>query len=178
MTSHVYFIRPVGMDGPVKIGVSSWPYERRATLMSWSPIPLEVVATINGDRELEKRFHAAFWDYRRHGEWFESSPALRAMIDDIAGGRFSLDSLPAPRALPCRHRDRREGAIAGAYTRRLGELAKAGVEIPQEVREAARTYRKTPEQVRACRALVQEFVERHDGRTWGHPSEQWRRRAA
>lgn len=51
----VYFIRPVGMDGPVKIGGSGVPKNRLNNLMTWSPFPLEVAATDDGGYPLERR---------------------------------------------------------------------------------------------------------------------------
>src|SRR3546814_12747101 len=38
----VYFIRPIGQAGPVKIGCSVGPNKRRPELETWSPVPLEI----------------------------------------------------------------------------------------------------------------------------------------
>lgn len=56
----VYFLKPVGMDGPIKIGCSEYPQRRLLNLMAWSPFPLELLAQIDGDESVERRFHAAF----------------------------------------------------------------------------------------------------------------------
>lgn len=92
----VYFIRPIGMDGPVKIGCSRTPEGRRANIAPWSPFPLEVVAEIEGDFELERRFHAKFVSDHSHSEWFRWSAELQATIDAIRGGSFDTASLPDP----------------------------------------------------------------------------------
>lgn len=97
--SWVYFIRPVGQDGPVKIGWSRLPEDRLRALMVWSPLPLEIVARIEGDRRTEGGFHALFRGQHSHGEWFHASDELTTVINQIAAGQFSCDSLPRPRRL-------------------------------------------------------------------------------
>mgnify|MGYP000023420825 CR=1 FL=1 len=90
----VYFIKPIGMDGPVKIGCSCSPTGRRDTLQSWSPLPLEIIAEISGDFLLERRFHTAFLASHRGFEWFDISPALVTTIAAINAGTFDTDTLP------------------------------------------------------------------------------------
>ena len=46
---YVYFIKPVGMEGPIKIGCSIMPTERLEGLAVWSPFPLEIVAAIQAE---------------------------------------------------------------------------------------------------------------------------------
>jgi hypothetical protein len=82
----VYFIRPVGQEGPVKIGCSEWPFKRLDTLMSWSPVPLEVAVDVPGCMKLEKRFHSMFVSDWMHREWFKGSPRLTAVIDRLKAG--------------------------------------------------------------------------------------------
>lgn len=48
MSRYVYFLRPAGQDGPVKIGCSTAPQSRLEQYMSWAPFPLEIVATVPG----------------------------------------------------------------------------------------------------------------------------------
>jgi len=93
--NYVYFLRPVGADGPVKIGHSQRPLVRLQTFASWSPVELELAATTPGPRTLEARFHAMFWDDHLHGEWFAASPRLTSLIADIAGGRFDPSAVPS-----------------------------------------------------------------------------------
>lgn len=101
----VYFIKPIGMNGPVKIGVSYSPDSRRKTLESWAPFPLEIVAEIEGDTNIERRFHTRFaGSYVKH-EWFNWTPELQDTIDAINAGSFDLDSLPDPVSLPRKARD-------------------------------------------------------------------------
>lgn len=95
--SYVYFLRPVGAEGPVKIGQSRYPTVRLHTFSSWSPVELEIAAHTPGGRGLEARLHATFATSRTHGEWFSASPELSDLIDQIQRGTFDADSLPANR---------------------------------------------------------------------------------
>lgn len=99
MKGSVYFLRPIGAAGPIKIGCSADPEGRLRTYMSWSPMPLEIVARIDGDQKLERRFHARFAAHHLHGEWFCNSEDLAAVIEAVSGGCFDVSSLPAPAGL-------------------------------------------------------------------------------
>ena len=103
--NHVYFIKPVDMLGPIKIGRSVSPDGRRATLETWCPFPLEIVAEMAGPKELERRFHAYFLDLHIRHEWFRVSNELQAVMREIADGTFDLGALPPPRKLPTAPRD-------------------------------------------------------------------------
>lgn len=92
----VYFIKPVGMDGPIKIGCSQSPNTRRAALASWSPFALEIIAEIDGDHDMERRFHALFAETHQRREWFGWSRRLAATIAAINDGTFDIQALPAP----------------------------------------------------------------------------------
>lgn len=91
----VYFIKPVGMDGPVKIGTSCSPDGRRKTLATWSPFPLEIVAEIEGGRDLERRFHVKFYPDCQGREWFKASDELTRVIEAINAGTFDVSELPS-----------------------------------------------------------------------------------
>lgn len=84
---YVYFIRPVGAAGPIKIGCSWNPETRLQALMSWSPVDLEIVARVDGDFDLERRIHGMFAAHHRRQEWFEATPELLALIDGINSGK-------------------------------------------------------------------------------------------
>jgi hypothetical protein len=84
--SYIYFIKPIGMDGPIKIGCSDRPASRLASLMCWSPFPLELLATIPGSLDLERNIHECFLDAHDRGEWFNPSPALVAAVAKLAAG--------------------------------------------------------------------------------------------
>lgn len=82
----IYFIKPVGMEGPVKIGCSSVPAERLETFAAWSPYPLEIAATAPGGYEIERNLHERFAFAHSHGEWFRAVPELVEAIAAIAAG--------------------------------------------------------------------------------------------
>lgn len=86
MSSYVYFIKPVGASGPIKIGLASTPKSRLRQHMENSPVPLEIVATVPGDMALERNIQECFVDYHSHAEWFHASPALIAAVAAIAWG--------------------------------------------------------------------------------------------
>lgn len=86
MTALVYFLRPVGQAGPVKIGCSVEPGGRLATFMSWSPVKLEIAATVPGDSKIERRIHGVFGEQHSHSEWFYPSQRLTDFIESLANG--------------------------------------------------------------------------------------------
>jgi hypothetical protein len=89
---HVYFLRPVGQPGPVKIGCSEAPKERLQTFMTWSPFPLEIAAFTPGWRSEESCLQSMFAADHSHGEWFHASERLTALIEAVAEG-VPLDNL-------------------------------------------------------------------------------------
>jgi hypothetical protein len=101
----IYFIKPVGLSGPIKIGISVRPEHRRQTLERSSPIRLEIVALIAGDAVLEKRFHAKFFNDHDRCEWFNVTAELISAIAEINDGSFDARDLPEPRMLPRKAKD-------------------------------------------------------------------------
>jgi len=86
VSSFVYFIKPVGLKGPIKIGLASTPKSRLRQHMENSPIPLEIVATVPGDLALERNIQECFVDCHSHAEWFHASPSLMAAVAAISAG--------------------------------------------------------------------------------------------
>jgi hypothetical protein len=82
----VYFAKPIGMDGPIKIGCSTMPTTRLLTLMSWCPFPLELLAVIKGGYRMEADIHDCFAEAHRHNEWFDPSPDLVRAIERLKAG--------------------------------------------------------------------------------------------
>ena len=92
----VYFMRPEGFDGPVKIGCTKDLPGRLRSAACWSPFPLEVIATIEGDYDLEHRFHALFAADHDRLEWFRWSNEMSAVVAAINAGNFDAEPLPPP----------------------------------------------------------------------------------
>ena len=86
MSEYVYFIKPVGMAGPIKIGVSQYVPERLMKLAVWSPFPLEVAVTIPGNAALETNLHDCLLEHRSHGEWFHPNPPVLELIERLKAG--------------------------------------------------------------------------------------------
>jgi len=83
---HIYFMRPIGQDGPIKIGSSRAPERRLATYMEWSPYPLEIVVSMPGDMRTEWAIHRCFADAHSHDEWFRPIPRLLAAVERLIEG--------------------------------------------------------------------------------------------
>lgn len=90
---HVYFIKPVGMDGPIKIGCSAHTGKRLLMLSNWSPFPLEILVEIEGGFDLEGNIHQCFADLHLHREWFRAHPRLTSAIAAIASGAPVADAI-------------------------------------------------------------------------------------
>lgn len=82
----IYFIKPVGMVGPIKIGCSGMVTERLVQIAAWSPFPLEIVYSEPGEHELERRLHRCFADYHSHLEWFHPGERLIAALEKLKAG--------------------------------------------------------------------------------------------
>jgi len=96
---YVYFLRPVGALGPVKIGCSRWPAERIGVYLTWSPVPLEIAACIAGGHHIERVFHERFAHLWSHHEWFREAPELEETIQAIRAGTFDIAALPDRRGI-------------------------------------------------------------------------------
>lgn len=102
MASYVYFLRERDRFGPVKIGCSGVPHARLEAYHAVAPYPLELAATVPGDRRLEMRFHQHFRRFHSHHEWFHPAAPIYLAIEQVAAGTFDLSTLPDGSALPRR----------------------------------------------------------------------------
>lgn len=78
--SFIYFIGP--KDGPVKIGFSINPFERRADLQTGNHSDLFIFGLMPGDESDERELHARFSESSIRGEWFQLTDDLRQFIND------------------------------------------------------------------------------------------------
>lgn len=81
MKSYVYFIKPIGLDGPIKIGCAYVPQKRLMALAMWSPFPLELIGSVQGTLKDEAFLHRCFTNDHSHHEWFQVTEELRNAID-------------------------------------------------------------------------------------------------
>lgn len=89
MKGVVYFIRA---GGNVKIGTTQSLSSRISQLQTGCAEPLEVLASVVGDRTLEAHYHEVFAADRKEGEWFEATPALLEVALQLA--TYGEDALP------------------------------------------------------------------------------------
>lgn len=75
--SVVYFVE---LNGHIKIGTTTNMKQRLATLNTGGPTPVRLLATIEGNREMEQRLHKRFAHLRVNGEWFEHRDELASFI--------------------------------------------------------------------------------------------------
>ena len=78
----IYFIRPVGQDGPIKIGHT---YAKSATrrlqsLQIGNHLELEIFATCEGSLSDEYALHKHLKNHSLRGEWFKSSREVYDVI--------------------------------------------------------------------------------------------------
>lgn len=133
MSKLIYFMRPVGHIGPIKIGCSRMPQERLEALSIVSPLKLEIVATAPGAHADERRLHGMFQAHWLHHEWFGASKELLALVDYVAT-HGALPELPEVVAFrrPCKHVARRSiqrhepRAATIAFAQKVAPLYAAG----------------------------------------------------
>ena len=77
----VYFVR--AENGLIKIGSTKYLEDRLYSLRCGSPVGIELVACLKGDRNTEFKLHARFAEHRLHGEWFNPAPEILAEIDRL-----------------------------------------------------------------------------------------------
>lgn len=123
---YVYFLKPIGMDGPYKVGCSVIPERRLQTHDIWSPFKLELICTVPGTHSDERNVHFALKQWHRHGEWFDTNPVVLAIIDHAR----RIGALPPLERAP----------YGGGNIRkqRNAEWSRAKAQISREVRMAER----------------------------------------
>jgi hypothetical protein len=78
----IYFLAGAHL---VKVGWTGDLRKRIGAIQADSPVPLTLMLVLEGGAEVERRIHARYDAYRRHGEWFalpvgwENDPGLLEM---------------------------------------------------------------------------------------------------
>jgi hypothetical protein len=173
--SRVYFIKPIGMDGPIKVGCSFSPDTRRRTLDTWSPFALEIIAEIDGDFDLERRFHALLREWHQRREWFDGTPEVWSVINAVKAGTFDVTTLPEPTNI-CHNKASSSAAHKASWTpeRRMRASYDGRVRWTQiRSRTVCPVYTSLvgdPD----MRARIDEYL--HDPQRHGEPIEAYRKR--
>ena len=91
--NYIYFIlqgpnvwgERIPWDGKsfVKIGLTTRLRERLESLQCGNPVPLQFLGCIEGGRELEKKLHAYFSEFRSVGEWFKYTHKVAQYIHSL-----------------------------------------------------------------------------------------------
>jgi hypothetical protein len=79
---YVYFVMNT-VTGHIKIGQTKQPQERLKQLQSGCDDPLLLLAVVEDRLPLEQVLHLQFQDTCTGGEWFEQSPGLMTLINNI-----------------------------------------------------------------------------------------------
>jgi len=93
----VYFVEGAGL---IKIGFAADATRRFKAMLTGSPVPLSLLASMSGGPEVEAELHIQFAEWRAHGEWFRPSPKLLEIIAaaPYQYGQAYRDVLALPRA--------------------------------------------------------------------------------
>lgn len=95
----IYFLRPVGQIGPIKIGCSRLPQDRLEYLAIQSPVRLEMIVSVPGTHTDERRLHGMFATSWLHHEWFAASKELLALVEYVVT-HGALPQLPEGKVVP------------------------------------------------------------------------------
>lgn len=75
----IYF---VAQKDKIKIGTTNNINQRLKNLSTSSPHPLVLLATMDGDKEIEKQLHFRFHKYKVCREWFSCSEEIKQFINE------------------------------------------------------------------------------------------------
>lgn len=141
--ARVYFIKPVGMKGPIKIGCSITPQGRLEQLAAWSPFPLELIGSVPGSLFDERFLHDCFSTSHTHREWFKPTPRLaRAIKTILAAGTVDAVRGSLKRLGPVQtKRDTPEWRERMSYVHRISWAERKVGRIPSDIKTAMRDWR-------------------------------------
>lgn len=74
----IYFVQ--AETGQIKVGLALDVERRLAQIRTMSPVPIRLLAIVEGGRAQEHQYHKRFADHRLHGEWFNPHPDILAEI--------------------------------------------------------------------------------------------------
>jgi hypothetical protein len=76
----VYFIEAIGLD-MIKIGIAADVGLRLSNLQTSSPVPLKLLGTMPGGKEMEGILHGMLAGQRVRGEWFRRCPKIEQYLE-------------------------------------------------------------------------------------------------
>ena len=78
----VYFVAAPDA-GLIKIGKTGDMEKRLSALANGSPVPLELICTVQYHDDLERRIHRHLAEYRAHGEWFYADKPVLSFVRSV-----------------------------------------------------------------------------------------------
>jgi hypothetical protein len=90
----LYFMRN-GLTGHIKIGSTGNVRRRLREIELAVGQPIDLLAVVPRGGHLEMPLHASLIELRRVGEWFDSTPKLMALIEDLVESRCPSDVVAA-----------------------------------------------------------------------------------
>lgn len=88
----IYFLQ-AGDDGPIKIGYTM-SVDHIKSWQEGSPVPLKLLATLEGSLEVEAYLHSKFLRFRQQGKWFKGSQEILNFIQDSRLPHSLLEDKP------------------------------------------------------------------------------------
>lgn len=76
----IYFLQ-AGDNGPIKIGYVT-SVDQIKSWQEGSPVPLKLLATLEGTLEVEAYLHSKFLRFRQHGKWFKGSQEILNFVQN------------------------------------------------------------------------------------------------
>jgi hypothetical protein len=167
--SYVYFIKPVGLPGPIKIGFSVNTRERLLSLGAWSPLKLEIIAEIPGTCQLEKNIQDCLLNSHSHHEWFFPTDEVISVVEAIKAG------IPIEEAVDLTNRvgSIRTRGLSGwtestkkraSYSTRIRNLHWKGYKTPQQIESILRKWDRDRSPSSEDIALLDVFIS--DGKSF------------
>ena len=90
----MYAVEVAAEGRPVKIGLAQNVKARMWNLRVSCPFPMNLLACVPINREIERAVHRHLEPFRIRGEWFTRTPEVDAVIDAIANDRVELLVIP------------------------------------------------------------------------------------
>jgi hypothetical protein len=109
---YIYAVQ-VGTSGPIKIGFTTQPRERVASIQDFCPWPLRTLFIAPGNILNEAWVHSQCGAARMKAESFKATPAVRTLLAEIASDEWIWPTVIDTRRLP------RKGSAQADHAKRL-----------------------------------------------------------
>jgi hypothetical protein len=79
----IYFMKPKGHLGPIKIGTARSPITRLKQIERSSPYRMEIIGAVIGTPRDESFLHRTLWPHHSHGEWFHPNEEVLSAVEKV-----------------------------------------------------------------------------------------------